>query len=147
MSAGTSVPQTNVGRPAGSLQARADLDCAHDVQFYCDDEYLLDSLLPFISNTLQTGGSAVVVATKSHRDGLAQRLESRGIGLAEAVQQRRYVALDAAETLASFMVEGLPDVHLFSEVIGGVITQASAAARSKDSRLAVYGEMVALLWQ
>src|SRR5579864_4608779 len=147
MSAGTSVPQTNIARPASSLQARADFLCGHDVQFYCNDEYLLDSLLPFISNTLQTGGSAVVVATKAHRDGLARRMESRGIGLAEAVQERRYIALDAAETLASFMVKGLPDAKLFNEVIGSVITQASAVARSEHSRLAVFGEMVALLWQ
>jgi signal transduction histidine kinase len=147
MSAGTSVPKTNVLRPAASLHARADLVCDHDVQFYCNDEFLLDSLLPFISNTLQTGGAAVVVATKSHRDGLAHRLESGGIGLVEAVQQRRYVALDAAETLASFMVNGLPDAKLFAEVIGGVITQASAASRSENFRLAVFGEMVALLWQ
>ena len=129
------------------MQSSADLLCAHDVQFYCSDEFLLESLVPFISNTLQKRGAAVIVATKAHRDGLAHRLESRGVGLSEAVQQGRYVALDAAETLASFMVKGLPDPRLFSEVIGGVITQASAAAGSQSSKLAVFGEMVALLWQ
>lgn len=120
--------------------------CDHDVQFYCNDEFLLDSLVPFIGDALQRRGSAVVVATKAHRDGLARRLEAHGVGLTAAVQERRYVALDAAETLASFMVKGLPDAALFTEVVGGIVTQANAV-RSENSKLAIFGEMVALLWQ
>jgi signal transduction histidine kinase len=147
MSTGTSVPSTNVERPSVSLQARADLLCGHDVQFYCNVEFLLDSLVPFIGNTLETGGAAVVVATKAHRDRLAHRLEARGIGLAAAVQDRRYIALDAAETLAAFTRKGLPDARQFTEVIGGVVTRASATARSENSSLAIFGEMVSLLWQ
>src|SRR5438270_5416748 len=142
MSAGTSVLQANVARPAGSQQARADLLCGHDVQFYSNDEFLLDSLVPFIGNTLESGGAAVVVATKSHRDGLAHRLEARGVGLTAAVQVLRYVALDAAETLASIMVKGLPDAARFAGVIGGVVTQATAVRIGENSKLAIFGEMV-----
>jgi signal transduction histidine kinase len=147
MSTGTSVLERSISRPAGSLQDRAELLCSHDVQFYCDDEFLVDSLVPFIVNALEAGGAAVVVATKAHRDGLAHRLEARGIGLSTAVQQGRYVALDAAETLASFMLKGLPDAALFTEVIGGVVTRVSAALRAENSKLAIFGEMVSLLWQ
>jgi len=147
MSAGTYIPQTNTARPAESLQARTDFLCAHDVQFYCNEEFLLDSLVPFIGNTLEIGGAAVVVATKAHRGGLARRLEARGIGLATAVQEGRYAALDASETLASFMVKGLPDASLFNQVIGSMVTQATAAARSENSKPAIFGEMVSLLWQ
>jgi signal transduction histidine kinase len=146
MSVGTSVPQSGVARP-GSLQARADLLCGHDVQFYCNDDFLLDSLVPFIGNTLENGGAAVVVATKAHRHGLAHRLEARGVGLTAAVRERRYVALDAAETLASFMVKGLPDAARFAKVVGGVVKQAAAAGTGENSKLAIFGEMVALLWQ
>src|SRR5205085_1935212 len=103
MSAGTSMPETNIPACAESLHLRADVHCNHDVQFYCNHEFLLDSLVPFIGNTLERGGAAVIVATKAHRDGLAHRLQARGIGLTAAVQDRRYVVLDAAETLASFM--------------------------------------------
>jgi hypothetical protein len=35
------------------------------------------------------------------------------------VEQGRYIALDAADTLSKFMVNGTPDPILFSELIGG----------------------------
>jgi PAS domain S-box-containing protein len=55
--------------------------------------------------------------------------------------------LDAAETLSNFMVEGMPDPARFNQVMKGVITRAeTAAAPRTDFRLALYGEMVALLW-
>lgn len=140
------MPRTNIAQTTGS-QTRSGLHCAHDVQFYCDDEFLLNSLVPFFSHALETGGAAVVVATKPHRDGLARRLESRGIGLSAAVQERRYVALDASGTLASFMVRGLPDASRFHEVIGRIVAHASAATRGENAKLAIFGEMVALLWE
>src|SRR5712672_1733999 len=83
--------------------------CNHDVQFYADDAFLLDSLVPFVGKSLEVGGAAVVVATKAHRDGLSQRLEARSIPLSLAIQQGRYISLDAAQTMAAFMKEGMPD--------------------------------------
>ena len=141
------MPRNNSAQTIGCLQSREGLLCAHDVQFYSNDEFLLDSLVPFFSDALESGGSAVVVATKSHRDGLARRLESGGIGMSTAVHERRYVALDAAVTLASFMVQGSPDASRFNEIIGGIVAQASAATRRENAKLAIFGEMVALLWQ
>ena len=39
---------------------------------------------------------ALVVATPAHRDGLAQRLLSRGFDTTKALEQGRYVSLDVA---------------------------------------------------
>jgi signal transduction histidine kinase len=117
----------------------------HAVQFYGEDSSLLDELSLFIGTELVAGGAAVVIATKAHRDGLAQRLQTRGFDTERAVEQGRYIALDAAETLARFLRDGWPDAELFTEVIGGVLEQAATAAE-KNSRIAAFGEMVALLW-
>src|ERR1700737_3132672 len=68
----------------------------HVVQFYMHDEALLDSLSSFIGGALGAGQAAVVLATQGHRDGLAQRLKTRGLNTASAIQQGRYVPLDAA---------------------------------------------------
>src|SRR5439155_510985 len=57
----------------------------------------------------------------------------------------RYFALDAAETLSLFMLDGIPDVVRFRTVIGGVLEQAKATAGDR-ARATVFGEMVALLW-
>jgi signal transduction histidine kinase len=119
--------------------------CEHTVQFYGEDTSLLDELSRFIGAELVAGDAAVVIATKAHRDGLAQRLQSRGFDVARAVEQSRYIAVDAAEALTEFMRNGWPDADLFTEVIGSFLGQAAAAGR-KTGRIAAFGEMVALLW-
>jgi len=130
-----------------SLAAQTNADQhVHVVQFYTEDRFLLDELSHFIGTALTAGSSAVVIATKGHNDNLSQRLTSQGLDLAKAVAEGRYVVLDAAQTLAKFMVGGLPDVARFSKVIGGVIARASAAAQDENHRVVAFGEMVALLW-
>jgi signal transduction histidine kinase len=119
---------------------------AHRVQFYDDDAFLLDELSRSIGSALGAGDAAIVIATKEHREGLARRLEARGLDITRAAGEGRYVALDAAETLSKFMVEGWPDAARFADLIGGVVARATVAARSEHSRVAAFGEMVALLW-
>jgi PAS domain S-box-containing protein len=119
---------------------------AHVVQFYSEDRFLLDELGDFIGTALAEGSSAVVIGTKGHNDSLAQRLKSQGLDVSQAVAGGRYVVLDATETLARFMVGGLPDLARFSEVIGGVMARAATASQSENRRIVAFGEMVALLW-
>jgi signal transduction histidine kinase len=117
----------------------------HVVQFYGEDSFLLDELVRFIGAELVAGGAAIVIATKAHQDGLAQRLQSRGFDTATAIEQGRYIALDALETMAKIMREDRIDAELFNRVAGSVVRQA-ALAKAKTSRIAAFGEMVALLW-
>ena len=130
-----------------SLPAQKSADQhVHVVQFYTDDRFLLDELSHFIGAALAAGSSAVVIATKGHNDNLSRRLKSQGLDLAKAVAGGRYEVLDAAQTLAKFMVGGLPDAARFSKVIGAVIAGASVAAQDENHRVVAFGEMVALLW-
>jgi PAS domain S-box-containing protein len=119
----------------------------HSVQFYSEDSFLLDALGRFIGSALGSGDAAIVIATEPHRTELAQRLSARGLDVPQAVEQGRYVALDAVEALAQFMVDGWPDEKRFVEFIGGVISRARAAAKKENGRVALFGEMVALLWE
>src|SRR5205085_11235780 len=50
--------------------------------------------------------------------------------------------LDAADTLAAFMVSDAPDPALFDAVVGEVVRRAAARGRA----VRAFGEMVALLW-
>ncbi len=119
---------------------------AHVVQFYGDDEFLLDESSRFIGTALGAGEAAVVISTKEHRDGMAKRLQMWGLDTARAVAQGRYAALDAAETLSRIMLDGWPDAARFTEVVGGVLARAATAAGGEHRRVAAFGEMVALLW-
>src|SRR5262245_60071952 len=113
----------------------------HFVQFYEADAFLLDAVAEFAGTALRAGDSAVVVATPPHRDGVAERLRAYGPDVADACARGSYLPLDAAQTLARFMVDGAPDWQRFREVLGAVLAQATAGGRG----VRVFGEMVALL--
>ena len=121
--------------------------CQHDVQFYFDDRFLIRSLSTFVGPRLASGSSVLIVATKSHRESLAEELERAGVDLPAAIAEGRYLALDAAETLARFTRNGFPDESLFRELIGGLVSCSAAVARGQDDKVIIFGEMVALLWQ
>jgi PAS domain S-box-containing protein len=124
-------------------------DCdqqAHVVQFYESDAFLADEVARFIGMALGAGDAAIVIATKAHREQIERNLETRGLNMARAIGQGRYVALDAAETLAKFMVGDMPDAERFRDAIGAVLSRATEAACNKPARVAAFGEMVALLW-
>ena len=118
----------------------------HTVQFYGDDTFLVDELAGYIGGALLAGDSAVVIATKAHRTGLAQQLQSRSVDSNAAAGTGRYIALDAEEILRKFMVDRWPDEALFTSVVGSVVEQAAAAASGKAPHVSAFGEMVALLW-
>ncbi len=119
---------------------------AHVVQFYGEDEFLLDELSRFIGTALGAGEAAIVIATREHRDGLARKLNAWGLDTDKAVAQGRYVPLDAAETLAKIMMDGSPDAACFTKVVGGVMAKVKAATGSEHGHVAAFGEMVSLLW-
>jgi PAS domain S-box-containing protein len=118
----------------------------HSVQFYSDDKYLISVLARFIGSAVGAGDAAIVIATPPHRTELAERLSARGIDVARAAEQGRYVALDAEQTLTQFMVGGWPDEARFVEVMGEIVSHARSAVQDEHGRLALFGEMVALLW-
>jgi PAS domain S-box-containing protein len=118
----------------------------HVVQLYTDDGFLIDVLSRFIGGALAIGDAAVVLATASHRIELEKRLSSRGLDIAKAALQGRYITLDASETLPRVLVNGVVDEARFKAIVGSLLSQAKNATQREDCRIAVFGELVALLW-
>ena len=118
----------------------------HVAAFYSDDQRLLNEMTQFVGAALKKGNGAVVVATELHRRNLLPRLQSSGLDVDAAVEQGRYIALDAAETLQSVMVNDSPNPVRFLELFGDLIVMAAEAANSAHPRVAVFGECVQLLW-
>jgi DNA-binding NarL/FixJ family response regulator len=123
----------------------ADIARQHGVGFYSDDRWLLDGVTQFIGAALQAGNVAVVAATESHRESLVPRLQAYGVDIGAAIEQGRYIALDAAGTLSRFMVNGMPDPLLFMEAFGNLIQTAAKAANGENRRVAIFGECVQIL--
>ena len=119
----------------------------HEVQLYSSEELFLHRFTRFIGPALRAGDAVVVVATQSHRDALFQRLLADGLDVTAAVDQGRYIPLDVADTLATFMVDDAPDPGKFREITSALLAAAKNAARGKRPRVAACGECAPLLWR
>jgi signal transduction histidine kinase len=127
----------------GSIEKVSATTHEHFVQFYEQDDFLLDEVSGFIGAGLQVGQAGVVIATRQHLDGLKQRLKTDRGFTGAALDGDRYIALDAAATLPKFLIDGRPDEGRFADVIGPVI---ELAAQNGNRPVRAFGEMVALLW-
>jgi MEDS: MEthanogen/methylotroph, DcmR Sensory domain len=107
---------------------------------------LLDDLTQFVGTALKSGNAAIVAATEPHRDSLLPRLQAYGLDVDAAIKQGRYFALEAADVLSTFMLNGMPDPVRFMDAFGTLILIAAKAAKGEHPRVAIFGECVHLLW-
>lgn len=114
----------------------------HAVKFYDDEEELEGLTAGYLAAALADGEQAVVIATPEHRQRFQASLGARGVDVATAQAAGHLLMLDAAETMARFLVDGLPHAADFEATLGFRLRQAAAGGRS----VRVYGEMVSLLW-
>ena len=108
--------------PTAADRSPAELN--HVVQFYEDDGFLCDTVARFIGAGLAAGESVVVVATELHRHGFRQRLAANDFDVDRALASGRLRLLDADETLAHILVDGMPDRERVDEVLGTLIREA-----------------------
>ena len=115
-------------------------DSAHIVQLYDADRHLLDSLEAWVAGGLMLGESVLVIATPAHRRQLVQRLRAHHFDSTALQLAGSLALLDAEETLARFMRDGMPDTALFEAALGRLIEGRTRPVRA-------FGEMVVVLWK
>jgi anti-sigma regulatory factor (Ser/Thr protein kinase) len=114
----------------------------HVVQFYEHDAELVEAVGPYLLAAAAGGDVAIVIATEAHRRAFEAELEAEEIDVAHLSASGRFICLDAASTMATFMSGGQIDHDAFHEAIGGLVRTAAESGRP----IRAYGEMVALLW-
>ena len=119
----------------------------HEVAFYSDDQSLLEGFALFAGMALKRSKAVIVLASERHREALLAMLQASGVDMPVAIEQGRYVALDPAETLSSFMVDGLPDPVRFHKAAVDLITKTAVSVGGDTSRVVACGECAPLLWQ
>jgi DNA-binding NarL/FixJ family response regulator len=119
---------------------------SHEVEFYSNDAAFLVGFTRFIESALLAGKAVIVASTESHQKSLLEKLREHGVNVGAAIEQGRYLPLDVAEILPTFMVNDLPDPVRFLSVVGDLIEDASRATRGKQSRVAICGESASILW-
>jgi DNA-binding NarL/FixJ family response regulator len=138
--------RTQAGSPIAGTEKK-EIARNHEVQFYSDDASFLAGLILFIEAALGDGNTVIVVATESHRKSLLQRLQEHGVDIVAAVEKGRYVSLDVADTLSTFMVNDLPDPVRFLRVAGNLVASAAKASKGQPPRVAACGECAPTLWE
>ena len=118
----------------------------HAVQFYENDSSLFATVAGFLSQGLVEGHPAILIATAEHTAAILAHLNGRMIDVEKARALGELSVLDAHQTLAMFMVDGIPDPALFEDSIGRVISDL-LKARSDRTLVRAYGEMVDVLWK
>lgn len=128
------------GTPGSSSAHRNPAEHPHIVQFYDDDAFLLDSVAAFLAAGWDAGERLLVIATPEHCRGLRERLEEDG----RSVDGGRLLFLDAEQTLARFLVDGMPVWDRFVAEVEARLAQSGGA---DGGPLRAFGEMVDLLWR
>ena len=115
-------------------------DTAAVAQF-CDDATLLADIGRSMCSELDKGNAVVCIATGTHRRLLEKQLHAHGISVVAAQASGRYVILNALEALSRILVDDLPDVIRFAEVVGALIDRVAA----RHQRVLIFGELVPLM--
>jgi hypothetical protein len=114
----------------------------HTAVFYARDDELAGQVTEYLLSAMRAGGVGVSLASARHRAAIEARLEQAGIDLMAARAHGTYIALDAEEVMNRFMINGFADPAGF----WGALTPVIKNATLRRGKLAVFGEMVALLW-
>jgi DNA-binding NarL/FixJ family response regulator len=122
---------------------KIEVNGCHQVEFYENEESLVDGFARFIKTTLEKGSAVVFIATESHRASLLRRLKAHTLDVEALIEQGSYTSLDVIEALRAVTgSNGLPDPVRCAKVLGDVIADS---ARTGHHRVAACGEFAPVL--
>ncbi len=116
-------------------------DNNHVVQFYEQDQFLVETVGAYVVAGLEQGDAAVIIATSAHEKAFRARILQLDPNLESALGSGRLIFLNAEATLVKLLKDGLPDLEQFSAVVGGLIGDLN----SRFGKVRAYGEMVDIL--
>ena len=125
------------GRDSDEAAAGLAVHRRHGVHFYRQFDEVAPAIAEELIGAARAGEAVLVVAAPDHRRSIEQALAGSGV-----LDSGRYVALDAADTLASFMSGEDLDGAAFAAAVGEPVAELS----ERHSGVTVFGEMVDLLW-
>lgn len=116
----------------------------HFCQIHDSPQELTKAVADYARIGLLDGNAIVVAAEAARVAALRDALARSGMAVDKLVRDRQLTLLDAHELLARIVVDGQPSEAEFRRIIGGVLTEVSAA---KHRHTRVYGELVNVLWR
>lgn len=121
---------------------RGEVRSEHLVQLFDEPESLVGALADFLEDGWKRGDTLLVVSRPASWALTTPELEARGCPVSQMIADGRLVVLDAATTLATFMLNGDPDAAKFDASVGDLVRTLCGRT---TAGLTVYGEMVDIL--
>jgi len=117
----------------------------HAVRFYDSVESLARMVAGFLAEGLAARQPALAITTPDHGRTIEDALSREGWNVAALKASGELTVLDADETMAAFMVDGMPDAAKFNAIVSKAIERACQGRT--DCTIRAYGEMVDVLWK
>ncbi|HVI76876.1 MAG TPA: response regulator [Candidatus Acidoferrum sp.] len=117
----------------------------HEAHFYSNDDFLLDGFTHCIVTALNVGSAVIVFASESHRNSLISTLQASAIDITAAIDQRRYIPLDAVGILSKFMVDDLPDPIRLLKVLNDLMATVSSGIGGAHTPVVACGGLAPVL--
>jgi PAS domain S-box-containing protein len=134
-----SYPDVRLGYLAGAGPS------AHLVQFYDEEKFLCETVCEYVLAGFASGEPIIIIATAAHLEAFTNALRVNSFDWERARASRQLTLLDADETLATFMRDGVPQGELFRMHVGVLLRQVRSEHHDRPAR--AYGEMVDVLWK
>ena len=112
----------------------------HEAVFYSTNQLFLHDWASVAEQALKTGATFILVAFDSRRNRLEALLEARGVNVARAVRDGRFVSFTVDEAISQWMVDGFPDETRFWPAVTSVMLAAARASTSEQPRVVACGE-------
>ena len=117
----------------------------HAVRFYEDAQSLSRMVATFVAEGFIESLPAIIIATPEHLDAIFEKLSAMSFDLDHVKRRGDLIVLDARDTLALFMVNGMPNAEKFEATMLPVIDRVCRGRQ--DCVIRAYGEMVDVLWK
>ena len=119
---------------------------SHEAAFHLDETSVIDDYARFAGSALEAGHAVILVASQSRQHEIRRRLQARGLDSECAILEGRYLELDPAGLLSTFMIDGVIDDARFLSAATALIMKAGSAATGKLPRVAAVGDGASTLW-
>ena len=121
---------------------RGSVASEHLVQLFDEPESLVLTVSAYLHDGWQRGDNLLVVARPANWALVSTELVANGCPVAALLASGTLVVLDAATTMATFLINGDPEPARFDEHVGSAVRRL---CDTSAAGLSVYGEMVDIL--
>ncbi|HKA57888.1 MAG TPA: MEDS domain-containing protein [Gemmatimonadales bacterium] len=115
----------------------------HFAQFHRTSDSLTESIYAFLEGGIRRSNSVIVIGTPELRDRLTTRLAEEKFHPQTLVYSGRLDLIDAAELMAAFLPDGVPEWPRFRSVMVPILSRIQGFGR----RTRVFVEMGSILWR